>query len=446
MMTRSIRAASVLPLSLLLACSGDDSSSATTGFTATGTTSMSTTTASSGFTTSTSGTSTAGTESGSSSSTSDTSGATTGTSTTGTSTTGVLPPVCGNGEVEEGEECDDGNTEDTDACTNACTSAICGDGVVQAGAEECDDGNTDDTDACVSTCKKAVCGDGYVGPGEMCDDGNNDDADECTNACAPAGCGDMIVQAGEECDDGNADDTDACLKTCKGAKCGDMAVQAGVEECDDGNADDTDACLNTCKSAKCGDGVVQAGKEECDDGNMVDNDMCSNMCKVPATCRNGAVEKSVSPGGTMKVCDHPNDAVCEQDQETLCPLGWHLCSLQEYNNRNTNWNYAVNGQTVVVGEIYCRGGGGAGHITLGPYGVTNLGQDSALNCGYGSARPDSCNSNYGCNEKHVQALCCSPNPKCGNGAVDDVEEQCDDGNMNETDTCLNSCTLRSPGC
>src|SRR5262245_22524726 len=37
--------------------------------------------------------------------------------------------VCGDGMVDMGEECDDGNPDDTDACTNACLNAICGDGI-----------------------------------------------------------------------------------------------------------------------------------------------------------------------------------------------------------------------------------------------------------------------------------------------------------------------------
>lgn len=46
--------------------------------------------------------------------------------------------ACGDGVVGVSEECDDGNDVDADACTNACTVAVCGDGVVQAGVEECD--------------------------------------------------------------------------------------------------------------------------------------------------------------------------------------------------------------------------------------------------------------------------------------------------------------------
>jgi cysteine-rich repeat protein len=34
-------------------------------------------------------------------------------------------PVCGNGVVDAGEACDDGNTVDTDGCSNACTVTAC---------------------------------------------------------------------------------------------------------------------------------------------------------------------------------------------------------------------------------------------------------------------------------------------------------------------------------
>jgi cysteine-rich repeat protein len=38
--------------------------------------------------------------------------------------------LCGNGLLDLGEECDDGNTDPTDACTNTCQIAHCGDGIV----------------------------------------------------------------------------------------------------------------------------------------------------------------------------------------------------------------------------------------------------------------------------------------------------------------------------
>jgi cysteine-rich repeat protein len=384
--------------------------------------------------------------------------------------------VCGDMVVEGDEQCDLGPANsDTGQCTTNCRIAACGDGFVYGNFEECDDGNPDNTDACVMDCKAASCGDGYTQAGvEMCDDGNTDDADGCNTMCMPGSCGDGIVQAGEQCDDGNGDTTDAC-PACDLAFCGDGFPQAGVEACDDGNMSSVDACtypfceLNVCgdgivydgmeecddgndvdgddctigcTSAVCGDGIVQVGMEECDDGNDDDSDACDNACEFgPIACQGGSVQLSISPGGNMIVCDDPNNQTCEENLETLCPPSWGLCSYQQFINRNAGWNYAS--QAVVVGEIYCRNGGGAGHYTLG---VANLGNDIGFNCSHGSSRPNSCPAGYGCNELGDQALCCAPTGTCGNGQVEGPEETCDDGNQNETDACLNSCTLRSPGC
>ncbi len=224
-------------------------------------------------------------------------------STGGSSSTGA-EPVCGDGNVDPDEECDDANQDETDACTNLCKNAVCGDGIVGPG-EACDDGNQTDDDECTNACASANCGDGKLQVGEECDDGNPDDTDACLSVCLNAKCGDLAVQAGvEDCDDGNADDTDACIAGCKAASCGDLLVQAGVEDCDDGNADDTDACVMGCKTAKCGDAFVQAGSEDCDDGNMSEADMCTTMCKAP-TCmdmaKNGA-EADVDCGAACPKC------------------------------------------------------------------------------------------------------------------------------------------------
>ncbi|HSP99119.1 MAG TPA: hypothetical protein VL049_17995 [Candidatus Dormibacteraeota bacterium] len=48
---------------------------------------------------------------------------------------------CGNGRIDSGEQCDDGNTIDTDACTSVCHNARCGDGAIEAGVETCDGTN-----------------------------------------------------------------------------------------------------------------------------------------------------------------------------------------------------------------------------------------------------------------------------------------------------------------
>jgi len=124
------------------------------------------------------------------------------------------------------------------------------------------------------------CGNGIVELGELCDDGNANDLDECTTHCGPTSCGDGVVQTGEQCDDGNRDDGDACLSSCARAACGDGKLLRGVEQCDDGNGLSTDDCI-ACRVARCGDGFVRAGVEPCDDGNGNDDDGCSNTCTLP---------------------------------------------------------------------------------------------------------------------------------------------------------------------
>ncbi|MBK8266274.1 MAG: DUF4215 domain-containing protein [Nannocystis sp.] len=150
--------------------------------------------------------------------TSTTSGSTTvdPTETTGTTTTPMAE--CGNGMVEAGEECDNGEDNADDAgCTASCKTNICGDSKVWAGVEECDDGNQVETDACLNSCASASCGDGQVYAGvEACDDAVNDGAyDGCNPGCEELGprCGDGVLQEDKEsCDD--LDITTGCLKSC----------------------------------------------------------------------------------------------------------------------------------------------------------------------------------------------------------------------------------------
>ncbi|HEX5100735.1 MAG TPA: DUF4215 domain-containing protein [Polyangiaceae bacterium] len=75
------------------------------------------------------------------------------------------PEQCGDGRIQAGETCDDGNRDDTDTCTNRCTKASCGDGSLYAGLEKCDDGNATAGDGCSVVCGSdtVMVGTGYYG-------------------------------------------------------------------------------------------------------------------------------------------------------------------------------------------------------------------------------------------------------------------------------------------
>jgi cysteine-rich repeat protein len=75
----------------------------------------------------------------------------------------VLPDICGDGIVGETEQCDDGNTESFDGCSEAC--------------------NFECTDPTGTVCFMVRCGNGITESTEECDDGNSNDFDNCRNDC-----------------------------------------------------------------------------------------------------------------------------------------------------------------------------------------------------------------------------------------------------------------------
>jgi cysteine-rich repeat protein len=93
------------------------------------------------------------------------------------------------------------------------------------------------------------CGDGNLDPGEACDDGNNVNGDGCGATCFLE-CGNGVVDGSEECDDGNAVDNDDCTNSCTVPFCGDGTLWnqgTGTETCDDGNTVSGDGCDANCQ-------------------------------------------------------------------------------------------------------------------------------------------------------------------------------------------------------
>ncbi|MEM7153458.1 MAG: fibrinogen-like YCDxxxxGGGW domain-containing protein [Myxococcota bacterium] len=55
---------------------------------------------------------------------------------------GNIPVTCGDGVVDPGEQCDDGNDDDTDACTRQCQPPSCDDGLLSGGETDVDCGGS----------------------------------------------------------------------------------------------------------------------------------------------------------------------------------------------------------------------------------------------------------------------------------------------------------------
>ena len=109
-----------------------------------------------------------------------------------------------------------GNLTDADGCQADCMLPVCGDGMVDAG-EECDDGNTVDADGCQADCMSCpVCGDGILDAAKV----RRRQPHRCRRLPGRLHelpiCGDGILDDGEECDDGNNIDADGCQADCAG--------------------------------------------------------------------------------------------------------------------------------------------------------------------------------------------------------------------------------------
>jgi cysteine-rich repeat protein/probable HAF family extracellular repeat protein len=138
---------------------------------------------------------------------------------------------CGDGtrQLDEGEQCDDGNFLDGDGCSSKCVLTSCGNGSVDL-YEECDQGAGNAADsACLPSCSWATCGDGVrltgaIPPGapvtpEACDAGvgnTNLPNAVCRPDCTTPSCGDGVRDdsIGERCDEGPAMPSATCDATC----------------------------------------------------------------------------------------------------------------------------------------------------------------------------------------------------------------------------------------
>src|SRR5664280_1268585 len=177
------------------------------------------------------------------------------------------PPVCGDGIVQVGEQCDDKNSV-YPGCSATCQLEpgykcpfagapcvpVCGDGILVAPAEQCDPGITGTAQACNADCS--------VKPGWVCN----------ASGCTQTVCGNGVVEGTEGCDPTtkNNDLGDGCTANC-----------VAEPTCPAGTPSNPGGACTT----KCGDGLV-LGAEQCDDGNAVSGDGCSSTCQIEAgfTC------------------------------------------------------------------------------------------------------------------------------------------------------------------
>lgn len=217
---------------------------------------------------------------------------------------------CGNGVLDPGEACDDGNAVSGDCCSATCEA--------EPPAPCASDGNDCTTDVCDGA---GLCA--HVANQAPCDDGLFcNGADTCSGgACA--------VHAGDPCAAGAE-----CNRTCDEAA-GTCAAPAGAACTDDGNActddrcDGLGACAHPPNGAPCDDGVFCNGADACAGGScsVHAGDPCAAGGECNRTCDENAASCAAPAGAACAddgnpctddrcdgsgACAHPaNDAPCD---------------------------------------------------------------------------------------------------------------------------------------
>ncbi|MBI2117720.1 hypothetical protein HYT95_02375, partial [Candidatus Peregrinibacteria bacterium] len=192
--------------------------------------------------------------------------------------------TCGNGYIEQGEECDLGVTKNGFSnCTKDCRRLSCGDGLISPFLKEECEPEAEEVYALDKLTGELTVDTQYVSLacGVICTVPVCDLAGNCTGGCKrsflPAcprssseGAVVVVSSSGATAESGGAALTTvaAAAASPPDVPCGNGRADPG-EQCDDGNATDADTCTTACRVAVCGDGIAQPW-EQCDDGNATD--------------------------------------------------------------------------------------------------------------------------------------------------------------------------------
>ncbi|MFP6580218.1 MAG: hypothetical protein VCC02_10525, partial [Myxococcota bacterium] len=286
----------------------------------------------------------------------------------------TMASVCGDGNVEGTEECDDGGTSDGDCCSSTCqyetTGSACGDGTdtLCDSADSCDGSGScqDNLAAAATTCGDAggeciiqdlcdgagACSDnGYVANGTACGDGTDtlcDSADSCDGS---GSCQTNFAAISVECrvDAGECDVAESCdgVGACPadgfetaGSACGDGTdtLCDSADSCDaSGSCQANYAAISVecradagdCDVAETCNGAGACPVDELEEygtacGDPADQCTHQDICNFSGTCLDGGLV----PDGS--VCSDENPAtfddqcsagICEGSGSAPVPTG-----------------------------------------------------------------------------------------------------------------------------
>jgi cysteine-rich repeat protein len=156
--------------------------------------------------------------------------------------------------------------------------------------------------ACLSgVCFAGQCGDGAVQAGEVCDDGNTDSGDGCAGNClSDESCGNGVIDVDEECDCGTSAVAPGCLEAnsdSPGAACRTDCLA----HCGDGEVNEAEDCDSAPPDSSCLLAGFDAGRLECSAVCTTDFGDCERFgwAEVPLGAGAVVVDIWASPSGRI---------------------------------------------------------------------------------------------------------------------------------------------------
>jgi hypothetical protein len=197
---------------------------------------------------------------------------------------------CGDGFLDPGEDCDDGNAVDGDCCSAVCTAETIGNACATDN-NECTQDACDGLGSCLHT--NLADGTACTDDGVFCTGTETCQSGSCTSGGNPC--------SGLECNTCQ-EDTDKCIEPLG------TACTADGNECSDDYCDGAGSCVHPGNSAPCDDGLFCNGTDTCGGGS------CS--------AHSGSVCPAVECGD---VCDEATDT-CNQPQGVPCTDDGNECT------------------------------------------------------------------------------------------------------------------------
>ena len=338
-------------------------------------------------------------------------------------------PLCGNGLIDPGEDCDGNNLGPVNSQCKQYSNLFTG------GTLKCSSNCKIDTNGCFGA--SGTCGDGIINIGEACDSTNFGSITDCTNygsfsggtlscsakcqldtsLCTPKPlCGNGLIDPGEDCDGSNFGIINSsCVSYSR-------FFTSGALSCNSNCKLDTFGCQ---EAPKCGNNIIDPG-ETCDGNlnftdtncksyspNFIDGNIFCNSCQIKtSSCKTNESSATVT---CRSRGDCGFDEACTDNSD--CESGFCL------NNKCTKSSCDDSVKNQGESSVDC--GGPCNKCQDGK--TCNIHSDCNSNfCSFGACRPQESCFDGKFSPAESDTDCGGPCPtKCPEGKACDLNEDCE---------------------